>query len=55
MVLRGDKNRIKIGNSTNVQDRAVIGTVANLESGFPSNVEIGDQVGLLDKIQFLFQ
>jgi carbonic anhydrase/acetyltransferase-like protein (isoleucine patch superfamily) len=46
-VLRGDKNKIKIGRQTNVQDRAVIGTVSNLDSGFPSNVDIGDQVRAL--------
>lgn len=43
-VLRGDKNKIKVGHQTNVQDRAVISTVSNLDSGFPSNVDIGDQV-----------
>mmetsp|Transcript_21454 Transcript_21454/g.35913 ORF Transcript_21454/g.35913 Transcript_21454/m.35913 type:complete len:228 (+) Transcript_21454:102-785(+) len=43
-VLRGDKSTIKIGHTTNVQDRAVIGTVSALDSGFPSSVEIGDQV-----------
>jgi hypothetical protein len=48
-VLRGDKNKIKIGRQTNVQDRAVIGTVSNLDSGFPSNVDIGDQVGCAQK------
>ncbi len=43
-VLRGDKNKIKVGRLTNVQDRAVISTVANLNTGFPANVEIGDSV-----------
>jgi carbonic anhydrase/acetyltransferase-like protein (isoleucine patch superfamily) len=36
--------KIKIGWRTNIQDRAVIGTVAQLDSTFPSNVEIGDEV-----------
>jgi len=29
---------------TNVQDHAVISTVASLESGFPAKVEIGNHV-----------
>jgi carbonic anhydrase/acetyltransferase-like protein (isoleucine patch superfamily) len=29
---------------TNIQDRAVINTVDSLESGFPSDVDIGDYV-----------
>lgn len=52
-VLRGDKNKVKIGRLTNVQDRAVISTVANLESGYPSNVEIGDMVCFLTFTTFL--
>eukprot|EP00401_Gymnodinium_catenatum_P069483 CAMPEP_0117595946 /NCGR_PEP_ID=MMETSP0784-20121206/74037_1 /TAXON_ID=39447 /ORGANISM="" /LENGTH=159 /DNA_ID=CAMNT_0005398169 /DNA_START=106 /DNA_END=584 /DNA_ORIENTATION=+ len=43
-VLRGDKNVITIGNKTNIQDRSVISTVANLDTGFPAKVEIGDEV-----------
>lgn len=43
-VLRADKSTISVGHQSNIQDRAVIGTVSNLETGFPSNVEIGDQV-----------
>lgn len=43
-VLRGDKSKIKIGSKTNVQDRAVINTVSNLDSGFPADVNIGDNV-----------
>mmetsp|Transcript_22407 Transcript_22407/g.45086 ORF Transcript_22407/g.45086 Transcript_22407/m.45086 type:complete len:229 (-) Transcript_22407:76-762(-) len=43
-VVRGDKNKIKIGRQTNVQDRAVIGTIANSATGFPAHVDIGDQV-----------
>ena len=42
--MRGDKNKIKIGRQTNVQDRAVIGTIANSATGFPAHVDIGDQV-----------
>lgn len=40
-VLRGDKNHIKIGVGSNVQDRAVITTVRSLDTGFPSDVSIG--------------
>jgi gamma-carbonic anhydrase len=43
-VVRGDKSKITIGSHTNVQDRAVISTVSSLESGFPSDVEIGSKV-----------
>jgi len=43
-VVRGDKSKVKIGTLSSVQDRAVIKTVASLESGFPSDVVIGDQV-----------
>ena len=43
-VVRGDKNKIKIGRVTNIQDRAVVSTVANLDSGFPADVDIGDFV-----------
>ncbi len=42
--MRADKNKIKIGAYTNVQDRAVINTVASLESGFPAEVDIGEKV-----------
>jgi carbonic anhydrase/acetyltransferase-like protein (isoleucine patch superfamily) len=41
-VLRGDKSKIKIGHMTNVQDRAVVNTVTSLDSGFPSDVEVGN-------------
>ena len=37
-VVRGDKSKVKIGTLSSVQDRAVIKTVASLESGFPSDV-----------------
>lgn len=40
----GDQNSVKIGAMTNVQDHAVINTVSSLESGFPSKVNIGNQV-----------
>jgi len=43
-VVRGDKNTIRIGTKTNIQDRAVISTVHELDSGFPSTVEIGNNV-----------
>lgn len=35
---------VRIGNFTNVQDRAIISTVSKVDSGFPSDVEIGDKV-----------
>lgn len=40
----GDRNSVKIGGLTNVQDHTVISTVASLESGFPSKVTIGNYV-----------
>eukprot|EP00597_Dinobryon_sp_UTEXLB2267_P003264 CAMPEP_0170080246 /NCGR_PEP_ID=MMETSP0019_2-20121128/16434_1 /TAXON_ID=98059 /ORGANISM="Dinobryon sp., Strain UTEXLB2267" /LENGTH=228 /DNA_ID=CAMNT_0010294125 /DNA_START=6 /DNA_END=692 /DNA_ORIENTATION=- len=43
-VLRGDNSGIKVGHMSNIQDRAVINTVESLESGFPSDVDIGDYV-----------
>ena len=43
-VIRGDKSKVKIGVVSSVQDRAVITTVSKLESGFPSDVDIGDYV-----------
>jgi len=43
-VLRGDKNKISIGAYSNVQDRAVIQTTTELETGFPAEVEIQSYV-----------
>lgn len=43
-VIRGDLAKVKIGSLSNVQDRVVIKTVASLDSGFPSDVSIGDKV-----------
>jgi gamma-carbonic anhydrase len=43
-VVRGDKSKVTIGAESNVQDRAVINTVGSLDSGFPSDVVIGDRV-----------
>jgi hypothetical protein len=40
-VVRADKNKIKIGAISCVQDRAVINTVTSLESGYPADVNIG--------------
>lgn len=40
--MRADKNLIKIGHCTNVQDRAVISTVTKIESGYPADVNIGN-------------
>lgn len=35
---------MKIGHATNIQDRAVIDTEIELESGFPADVDIGNYV-----------
>jgi len=43
-VVRGDKSKVKIGAVSSIQDRAVITTVSKLDSGFPSDVDIGDYV-----------
>ncbi|GAB5036214.1 Hypothetical protein NocV09_03500330 [Nannochloropsis oceanica] len=43
-VIRGDRNSVKIGNCTNVQDHAVITTVPTLDTGFPAKVDIGHMV-----------
>eukprot|EP01038_Epipyxis_sp_PR26KG_P006604 gene6604-9071_t len=43
-VLRGDRSKIRIGHQTNIQDRAVLSTVTNLESGFASDLDIGEKV-----------
>eukprot|EP00624_Nannochloropsis_granulata_P006605 evm.model.NODE_49765_length_66778_cov_45.246429.12 len=43
-VIRGDRNSVKIGNCTNVQDHAVITTVSSLDTGFPAKVDIGHMV-----------
>lgn len=45
-VIRGDHADVAIGSTANVQDRAVIETVATLESGFPSAVSIGDYTSI---------
>lgn len=50
----GDRNKVKIGAVTNVQDHAVISTVAALETGFPAKVEIGNQVTIGAWIGFGF-
>lgn len=43
-ILRGDENPIKVGAMTNIQDRTVIHTVKELESGFPAATTIGNYV-----------
>lgn len=43
-VIRGDIAKVSIGSSTNVQDRAVISTNAELGSEYPTTVSIGDHV-----------
>ena len=40
----GDRNSVKIGGVSNVQDHTVITTVSSLESGFPAKVDIGNYV-----------
>ena len=45
-ILRGDKSRIEIGSYTNIQERVVINTVPELESGFSPVVEIGSYVSI---------
>lgn len=43
-MVRGDKNKVRLGALSNIQDRAVISTVTSLASGFPSEVTIGSYV-----------
>jgi len=43
-VMRADKSKIKLGFCSNIQDRAVITCTSELESGYPSDVEIGNYV-----------
>lgn len=45
-VVRGDKNKVRIGRVTNIMDRAVLNTVETpaVETGFPSDLNIGSYV-----------
>lgn len=43
-VVRGDKARVHIGHSTQIQDKVVINTVSSLETGFSPDVDIKDRV-----------
>ena len=45
-VVRGDKNKVRIGRVTNIMDRAVLCTVEKpaVDSGFPSDLNIGSYV-----------
>jgi carbonic anhydrase/acetyltransferase-like protein (isoleucine patch superfamily) len=43
-VLRGDKNKVKVGFKSNVQDRAVISCTSEVETGFSADVDIGNFV-----------
>jgi len=45
-VVRGDKNKVRIGRVTNILDRAVLSTVETpaVDSGFPSDLNIGSYV-----------
>ena len=45
-VVRGDHADVSIGSVANVQDRAVVETVASLDSGFPASVSIGDYTSI---------
>ena len=46
-VVRGDHDvGVTLGATSNVQDRAVVATVPELESGFPAVVSIGDNVSV---------
>eukprot|EP00602_Paraphysomonas_sp_CaronLab_P006930 CAMPEP_0185024702 /NCGR_PEP_ID=MMETSP1103-20130426/7885_1 /TAXON_ID=36769 /ORGANISM="Paraphysomonas bandaiensis, Strain Caron Lab Isolate" /LENGTH=238 /DNA_ID=CAMNT_0027557739 /DNA_START=49 /DNA_END=765 /DNA_ORIENTATION=- len=39
-VIRGDKNKVRIGSFTNVQDKVVINSTQELETGLPADVNI---------------
>jgi len=45
-VVRGDKNKVRIGRVTSILDRAVLCTVtkAGVDNGFPSDLNIGSYV-----------
>ncbi len=45
-IVRGDKNKVKVGHCTAIQDRAVISTVSTLPSGYAADVQIGDFVSI---------
>ena len=45
-MLRGDKNKIQVGTCTNIQDKAIIGTVSELDSGFPAECKVGDYTSI---------
>ena len=45
-VIRGDKNKVRIGRVTSILDRAVLNTVGKsaVDNGFPSDLNIGSYV-----------
>ena len=43
-VVRGDKNKVKIGHCSSISDKCVINTVSSLPSGYGADVQIGDFV-----------
>ena len=43
-VVRGDKNKVKIGHCSSIHDKCVINTVSSLSSGYAADVQIGDFV-----------
>ncbi len=40
-VIRGDRSKVMIGFCTSVQDKTVLNTVSELESGFSADIQIG--------------
>mmetsp|Transcript_7037 Transcript_7037/g.23054 ORF Transcript_7037/g.23054 Transcript_7037/m.23054 type:complete len:212 (-) Transcript_7037:1130-1765(-) len=45
-VIRGDPQKVHVGNLSNVQERALLETVDELDSGFPAEVRLGDYVSV---------
>lgn len=45
-IVRGDKNKVRIGRVTSILDRAVLSTVTKpgVDNGFPSDLNIGSYV-----------
>jgi gamma-carbonic anhydrase len=43
-VIRGDKNKVTIGAFSNIQDKVVINTTQELDTGFPAEVDILNHV-----------
>lgn len=45
-VVRGDKNKVKVGHCSSIQDKAIVNTVSSLPSGYAADVQIGDFVSI---------